>query len=130
MYSKVWDNFWQLKDLLKMTKNAFYFTSKYLKIFKIINFLFWLFGHVAKRFHQKDKVNFKFCDVTASSTKSVIHILLSILRKKGNQTMKFGQLIQYNMRNTFLEKSYRECGGETGPRPFSEKLKSSISLDQ
>ena len=27
------------------------------------------------------------------------------------------------MRNIFLEKSYRECGGETNPRPFSETLK-------
>ena len=34
------------------------------------------------------------------------------------------------MRNIFLEKLYRECGGETGPKPFSEKLKLSISLDQ
>ena len=59
-----------------------------------------------------------------------IHILPTILRSKGNQTMKFGQLIDYNMRNIFLEKSYTKCGGETSPRPFSEKLKLSISLDQ
>ena len=44
--------------------------------------------------------------------------------------MKFGQLIECNMRNIFLEKSYTKCGGETSPRPFSEKLKLSISLDQ
>ena len=44
--------------------------------------------------------------------------------------MKFGQLIDYNMRNIFLEKSYIECGAETSPAPFSEKLKISISLDQ
>ena len=44
--------------------------------------------------------------------------------------MKFGQLIEYNMRSIFLEKSYTECGGETSPRPFSEKLKFSIFLDQ
>ena len=44
--------------------------------------------------------------------------------------MKFGQLIEYNMRNIFLEKSYTKYGGETSPRPFSEKLKLSISLDQ
>ena len=25
--------------------------------------------------------------------------------------MKFGQLIEYNMRNVFLEKSYRKCQG-------------------
>ena len=33
--------------------------------------------------------------------------------------MKFGPLIEYDMRNIFLEKSYRESGGETGLRPFS-----------
>ena len=43
--------------------------------------------------------------------------------------MKFGQLIEYNMKNIFLEKSYTKCGGETSPRPFSGKLKLSISLD-
>ena len=26
--------------------------------------------------------------------------------------MKFGQLIEYNMRNPFYEKSYKKCGGE------------------
>ena len=44
--------------------------------------------------------------------------------------MKFGQLIEYNMRNILLEKSYTKCGGETSPRPCSVKLKLSISLDQ
>ena len=43
--------------------------------------------------------------------------------------MKFGQLIEYNMRSIFLEKSYTECGGEFSPRPFSEELKLSMSLD-
>ena len=44
--------------------------------------------------------------------------------------MKYGQLIEYNMRNIFLGKSHTKCGGETSPRPFSGKLKLSISLDQ
>ena len=44
--------------------------------------------------------------------------------------MKFGQLIEYNMKNTFVEKSYTKCGGETIPRPFSKKSKLCISLDQ
>ena len=44
--------------------------------------------------------------------------------------MKFSQLIDYDMRNIFLQKSYTKCGGETSPRPFSKKLKLSISLDQ
>ena len=40
-----------------------------------------------------------------------------------NQTMKFGQLKEYQMRNIFLEKSYTVYGGETIPRPFSKKIK-------
>ena len=59
-----------------------------------------------------------------------IHILSNISRSKGNQTIKFGQLIKYNMKNIFLEKSYTKCGGETIPKPFSKKSKLSISLDQ
>ena len=44
--------------------------------------------------------------------------------------MRFGQLIEYNLRNIFLEKSYTKCGGETIPRPFFKILKLSISVDQ
>ena len=44
--------------------------------------------------------------------------------------MEFGHLIDYNMRNNFLEKSYTKCGGETSRRPFTEKLKLWISLDE
>ena len=50
-----------------------------------------------------------------------IQILPDISRRKGSQTMKFVQLIECNMRNIFLEKSYTKCGAETSPRPFSEK---------
>ena len=32
--------------------------------------------------------------------------------------MIFGQLIKYNLRNKFIEKSYTKCFGETIPRPF------------
>ena len=39
-------------------------------------------------------------------------------------------VIEYNMRSIFLEKSSTKCGGETSPRPFSGKLKLSISLEQ
>ena len=60
----------------------------------------------------------------------VIHILPNISRSKGNQTKKFGQLIECNMRNIFLEKSYTKYGGKTSARPFPEKLKLSISQDQ
>ena len=47
-----------------------------------------------------------------------------------NISMKFGQVIKYNMRKIFLEKLYTKCGGETIPRPFSKKSKLSTSLGQ
>ena len=46
----------------------------------------------------------------------VIHILSDISRSKGNQSTKFGQLIECNMRNIFLE-NYTKYGGKTSPRP-------------
>ena len=51
-------------------------------------------------------------------------------RNKGNQTIKFGQLRGYNMKNIILEKSFTKCGGETSPRSFPGKSKLSLSLDQ
>ena len=42
-----------------------------------------------------------------------IHILSNISRSKGNQAMKFGQLIEYNMRNIFVEKLHTKYAGET-----------------
>ena len=35
--------------------------------------------------------------------------------------MKFGQLIEYNIRNIFVERSYTKFAGETIPRPLSKK---------
>ena len=41
---------------------------------------------------------------------AAIHILPNISSSKGTQAMKFGQLIEYNIRNIFLEKLYANCG--------------------
>ena len=43
-----------------------------------------------------------------------IHILPNISRDKSNQTITFGQLIEYNMRNVFLKK-HTKCGDEASP---------------
>ena len=48
--------------------------------------------------------------------------------QKVNETW-FGQLIEYNMKNTFLEKLYTKCGGEFIIISFSNLWKLSISLD-
>ena len=59
-----------------------------------------------------------------------MHILPNIARSKCNQTIKYGQLIKYNLKNIFVEKSYTKCAAETIPRPLSKISKLSISLDQ
>ena len=59
-----------------------------------------------------------------------IHIFPNTLRSKCNQAMKFGQLIEYNMRNIFLEKLYKKCCGEASPRLFYKNSKLSISLNE
>ena len=55
--------------------------------------------------------------MTSYLGKQTIHaytyILLNVARNKGNQPMKFGNLIEYNIGNIFLEKSYTKPGGET-----------------
>ena len=69
--------------------------------------------------------------MTTQSGKQIIaiHILSNISRRKDNQTSKFGQLMEHNMRKIFLEKSYIKDGTETIPRPFSKKSKLDISPD-
>ena len=44
--------------------------------------------------------------------------------------MKMGQLIKYNMRKFFFQKSYGVCGGKACPRPISKKSKLGTSVEQ
>ena len=53
---------------------------------------------MGKRLDEKANVNFKVYGQTGQRV-TTIHMLLDISRSKVNQTMKFGQLIKYNMRN-------------------------------
>ena len=59
-----------------------------------------------------------------------MHILPNISKYEGNQTTKFCQAIEYNARNYYLEKYNTKCFGEPSPRPFYNKPKLSIPLDQ
>ena len=79
---------------------------------------------------RKIRLVLKFMKSQLGKKTFALHLLPNISRSKDNQRMKFGQLIEYNKKNILIEKSYRQCGGETIPRPFSEKTKLSISLDQ
>ena len=59
----------------------------------------------------------KFLTSQTGHQASTIHILQDIVRSKGNQTLRFGQLIEFNM-NNFPKKSCAKCDEETSPRPF------------
>ena len=59
-----------------------------------------------------------------------IHMLSNISRSKCNSTVKFGQSIEYKMRNFFLQKSYTKCSGDASYRHIYKKSKLCVSLDQ
>ena len=60
----------------------------------------------------------------------VIYIMSNISRSKGDQTMKFGQLIKHKLRNIVLVKSFTKCVRKPITRPFSKNSNLNISLDQ
>ena len=81
------------------------------------------FGHVVKGSIRKMRLISNFLTSQPGKRTNVVHILLNISRRKDNETLKFGQLIECNMRNVFLEKSYAKCGRKTISRLFSKKIK-------
>ena len=62
--------------------------------------------------------------MTSSTGKLIITINISsnVSKSKSNQTMKLTQLMEYKMRNIFLEKSCTKCGREASSRHYPEKL--------
>ena len=64
-------------------------------------------------------LKFDVYDVINWETNNCDIYIAQYFKKKDNQTIKFGQLIEYN-RNIILEKSCTKRGGETCPRPFSK----------
>ena len=85
--------------------NDFYFILKPLFVLKIFKFLSLI---RKKRLDKRNRFNFKIFDVSLGKKTITIHTLPNISRKESNQTIKFGQSIQYNMRNIFLQKSCRK----------------------
>ena len=116
--------------LKMMEKNASYFTSKAIFVIKIFKFLSWILVMQQNGLNRKIRLISGFMTSQLDCQTIAIHIFPNISRSKDNQTMTFSQLIENNMRNIFLEKSYSNCRGETSPRPFSVKLKLRISLER
>ena len=92
---------------LKMVKNVFCFILKAFFVLKILKFMFWLFGHVGKGLDKKVEFNLKIYGIT------------DCIKNSCSLSIKFGQLIEYNVRNIFLRKSCRKWRRETSSRPTS-----------
>ena len=111
-------------------KNAFYSPQKLTSFSRYLSFCLDFSVMQQNNFIRKIRLISNFVTSQRGQQSILIHILPSISRNKGKQTMKFDQLIEYNIINIFFENSYTNYGGETSPRPFYGKLKLGISLDQ
>ena len=77
------------------------------KLFSFLRYLIFcpdFFSYVGKRIDQKTKVNFKIYDVTNGNSNNYNKCIARYLKSKGNQTMKFGQLIEAVVRRCSIKK--------------------------
>ena len=89
--------------------NAFYFILKALFILEIFQFFVTTFWSCRENgLIRKVKLTSKFMASQPGLQTIVIYILLKISQSKGNETMKFGQLIEYNKGNILLQKLWRK----------------------
>ena len=92
--------------LMFYLNGQFYFILKSLFVLKICKCLSpYFFGNVGKCLDKKARVSLKIYEVQIGKQTITMHVLRNISRSKDNKTMKFGQLIEHNLRNTFLQKS-------------------------
>ena len=75
---------------------------------------------------RKKRLTSKFTTSQPGLQAIAIRILPNISQSERSQTMKFGQLIEYNKRSTFLQKLCRKWGKETSSRPLFIFWKRSI----
>ena len=67
---------------------------------------------------RKIRLTAKFMTSLPGFQTIAIHTFANISQSKGNQTMKFSQLIEYYKTNIFLQKLCRKWGKETSSRPL------------
>ena len=91
-----------------MMKNAFYLKSFFRsQVMYVFVTTFWSCrknGLIRKL--KNSKLTSKFMTSQLGLQTIAIHILSNMSQSKGNQKMKFGQLIEYNKGNIFLQKLY------------------------
>ena len=91
-------------------KNTFYFSLKNLSFLRNLNICPNFFVHLGKSLDKK-MVDFEIMNLKSEKQTVAIHILSNISKRKGNETTKFGQLIQYNVGDFFIKNhADREAG--------------------
>ena len=89
----------------KSDENAFYFILKALFVFKICKFLSRLFWSCRKNgLIRNISLTLKIMTSQPGLQTFAIHILQNISKSKDNRIIKFGQLIEQNKINIFLQK--------------------------
>ena len=95
---------------LEILKNAFHIILKALFALKVFKSFFQFFVYLEKRLDEKDKAKnvkmYIISIITISKCVTLqpiiaIHILPNISRNEAIQKLKFGQLIEHNIRNIF-----------------------------
>ena len=85
-------------------KIAFDFILKALFVLKIFKVFVKTFWSCRKNKVRKIRLTSKFMTLQPGLQTIALHILPNISQSKVNQTMKFGQLIEHNKKNIFLQK--------------------------
>ena len=90
------------RTLFKNDENYFLFHLKNFLFLRYLNFCPDFFRSCTKT-DKKTSFNFKIYDVVNwEKNNDNIHIDEYLKLSKGKQTMKFGQLVEYNVKHTFL----------------------------
>ena len=90
---------------LKMMKNDFYFMLKALFVLEVFTLFSDFLVRKKNSLMRKPRFTSKF--VTSQTRQQIItiHKLSNISRSKGNEAMKFGQIVKYSARNVFFQNS-------------------------
>ena len=100
----------ETESSLEIMKNVFHIILKALFALKVFKSFFQLFVYLEKRLDEKDKAKnvkmYIISIITISKCVTLqpiiaIHILPNISRNEAIQKLKFGQLIEHNIRNIF-----------------------------
>ena len=110
--------------LFKNDEKCFYFILKSLFVLKIPKFFVLAFWSYRKNsLIRKIRLTSKFMTSQPGLQAIAMHILPNIPQSKGNQTVKFGQFIEYKKINIFLQNLCRKWGRDTSTRPLFVCLK-------